>query len=301
MPGEPDIPLGTDLKAHLFIQPHCPPVFPGDVQPETLKTRPQGVSFNQLGLIDTDIDWLSDVAVCPDCSTIYLSTINETDEPWDCCEGFGVMEVFEYDSVWRSYDGGDTWERIFHGDWADGQGDELLLRLPCDAIEDCCDQDAVSPSGTLYLGIQGTNDIFYSRDCGQCWKDPPATKIEIQDFAVESENIVYVLDNDGNFSMSTQYGRRWTDSADTGMDSGHSITSCCDEGFVVAGGFDGDPVAWSDDGGESWNTTDDVPDSGDVHVACDPVCENIVYAATTVGSIYRTDLTDGGWVRHDSD
>jgi len=26
-----------------------------------------GVSFNQIGLIDTDIDWLSDVAVCPDC------------------------------------------------------------------------------------------------------------------------------------------------------------------------------------------------------------------------------------------
>ncbi|MFC2024342.1 WD40/YVTN/BNR-like repeat-containing protein, partial [Chloroflexota bacterium] len=84
----------------------------------------------------------------------------------------------------------------------------------------------------------------------------------------------------------------------TGMDTGHSITSCCGEGFVVAGGFDGDPVAWSDDGGESWNTTDDVPDDGEVHVACDPVCDNIVYAATDDGdggSIYRTDLTDGGW------
>ncbi|MFC2024732.1 hypothetical protein ACFLTJ_04095, partial [Chloroflexota bacterium] len=248
-----------------------------------------GVSFNQVGLIDTDIDYLSDVAVCPDCSTIYLSTINVIEEG----------QVCECDSVWRSYDDGDTWERIFHGDWADDDDDELLLRLPCDAIEDCCDQDPVTPSGTLYLGIQGTNDIFYSRDCGQCWNDPPATKIEIQDFAVESENIVYVLDENGDFSMSTQYGRRWSDAVDTGMDSGHSITSCCDEGFIVAGGFDGDPVAWSDDGGESWNTTDDVPIDGEVHVACDPVCPNIVYAAVdrdcNDGGIYRTDIIIGSW------
>ncbi|MFC2024592.1 hypothetical protein ACFLTJ_03365, partial [Chloroflexota bacterium] len=118
---------------------------------------------------------------------------------------------------------------------------------------------------------------------------------------MESENIVYVLADNGGFSMSTQYGRRWSDAVSTGMDTGHSITSCCDEGFVVAGGFDGDPVAWSDDGGESWNTTDDVPIDGEVHVAFDPVCPNIVYAAVdpqdddnSNGSIYRIDLTDGG-------
>ncbi|MDD5591085.1 MAG: hypothetical protein PHY18_04065, partial [Dehalococcoidales bacterium] len=40
-----------------------------------------GVSFNQIGLIDTTIDLLSDVAVCPDCSVIYLSTINMGDFP----------------------------------------------------------------------------------------------------------------------------------------------------------------------------------------------------------------------------
>ncbi|MFC2024622.1 hypothetical protein ACFLTJ_03540, partial [Chloroflexota bacterium] len=278
-----------------------------------------GVSFNQIGLIDTDIDYLADVAICPDCSTIYLATFQEEIDigigDYPCLgDALYATGVFNCDSVWRSYDDGDTWERILHGDWVDyggWEGDELLLRLPCDAVEDCCDQDPVSPSGTLYLGIKNyANDstpwddesldqILYSRDCGQCWNSPPATKIDIQDFAVESENIVYVLDVNGDFSMSTQYGRRWSDAVNTGMDSGHSITSCCDEGFVVAGGFDGDPVAWSDDGGESWNTTDDVPIDGQVHVACDPVCPNIVYAAVdgrdNAGSIYRTDLTDGGW------
>ena len=249
-----------------------------------------GVSFNQLGLIDTDIDYLSDVAICPDCSVIYISTINVMERWGDCCgvrgEGGEVWQVGDCDSVWRSYDDGDTWERIYHGEW-DG---ELLLRLPCDDLEDCC---------TVYLGIQGTDELYYSRDCGQCWNSPPATKIEIQDFVVASENVVYILDDDGMVSMSTQYGRRWSDAEDTGLDSGHSITSCCDQGdgFVVVGGDGGDPVAWSDDGGDSWNTTDDLPSagSGEVHVACDPTCVGTIYAAVDGDGIYRTTTDSGAW------
>ncbi|MFC1956710.1 hypothetical protein ACFLVY_00210 [Chloroflexota bacterium] len=266
-----------------------------------------GVSFNQIGLIDTDIDWLSDVAVCPDCSTIYLSTINydyssgEGDYPCGDGDDFGG---FNCDSVWRSYDNGDTWERVFHGDWADTQSDALLLRLPCDAIEDCCDQDAVAPSGTVYLGIVdgddiANDDIFYSRDCGQCWNDPPSPKVDIQDFAVESENVVYVIDDDGYITKSTQYGRRWSDKVDTEIGSGHSITTCCEQGFVVVGG-DGsgtNKVAWSDDGGETFTLTDALPSAGagEVHVACDPTCENIIYAAVDGHGIYRTDVTSGAW------
>jgi len=322
-----------------------------------------GVSFNQLGLIDTDIDYLSDVAVCPDCGVIYLSTINEMEcldcgyccEPsclwncwvdtceanysclldcwtdcledplcfWDCvyealgcgaeyecfmecsencCEEKIICQVCSCDSVWRSYDNGDTWERVFHGDWTESDNDQLLLRLPCDAVEDCCDQDPVSPSGTIYLGLQYDDQVFYSRDCGQCWNEPPATKIDIQDMAVESENIVYILDEDGYVSKSTQYGRRWSDEVDTEVGSGHTIAACCEEGFVVVGGAGDEPVGWSDDGGETWNLTDDLPgtSSDTVHVACDPICENIIYAALSgpvavCGGIYRTDVTDGEW------
>jgi len=292
-------------------------------------SRDDGVSFNQLSLIDTDIDVLADVAVCPDCGTIYLATIMEDDG--DHCSELNGPDGWECDSVWRSYDDGDTWERVNHGDWVNNattscttdDEDELLLRLPCDAIEDCCDQDPVSPSGTLYLGIKnritgegGPNmtTMFYTRDCGQCWNKPPATKIDIQDFCVESENVVYVLDDAGFVSKSTQYGRRWGDKVDTGITSGHSITCCCEQGFVAVGG-DGcgkQKVAWSDDGGESWTLTDKLPAGADgmVHVACDPVCENIIYAAvdddqgctsswrcgsTSGNGIYRCDVTDGGW------
>jgi hypothetical protein len=259
-------------------------------------SRDDGVSFNQIGLIDTDIDYLSDVAVCPDCSTIYLSTISNW---WEPCAGCGEG-YSDCDSVWRSYDDGDTWERIYYGALTNDPDQHLLLRVPCDAIEDCCDQDAVAPSGTIYLGVQGTMDLFYSRDCGQCWNDPPATKVYIQDFCVESENVVYIINDTGDFSKSTQYGRRWSDSDNVGIDYGHSIVCCCDEGFVVVGGAANEEVAWSDDGGDSWNLTDALPgtSSGEVHVACDPVCENIIYAATDDNSssgIFRTDVTDGAW------
>jgi hypothetical protein len=271
-------------------------------------SRDDGVSFNQLGLIDTDIDYLSDVAVCPDCGTIYLSTINISDciTCTDCDPDKELCEVCDpaCDSVWRSYDDGDTWERVNHGNWSEDPDNALLLRLPCDAIEDCCDQDAVTPSGTIYLAVQGTKDMFYSRDCGQCWNTPPATKIVIQDFAVESENIVYVLDTAGYVSKSTQYGRRWSDKVDTGVESGHTIAACCEEGFVVVGGDGGGvaptKVGWSDDGGDTWTLTDALPKSptmadGQVHVACDPVCENIIYAAVDGLGIFRSDITDGEW------
>jgi len=270
-----------------------------------------GVSFNQIGLIDTDIDYLSDVAVCPDCSVIYLSTINEAvaenphphgaypcpGEEYSCCDEEMNLGWFACDSVWRSYDDGDTWERIFHGDWTDDDngwenfGDDpgqLLLRLPCDQDEECC---------TIYMGIQNTEDLYYSRDCGQCWNAAVNQKLTIQDFAVESENIVYILDEDGMVSISTQYGRRPSDGVDTDIGSGHSITSCCNEGFVVVGGAEGGEVAWSDDGGETWELTDELPSGaeGMVHVACDPVCEDIIYAAVDGKGIFRTDINDGEW------
>ncbi|MDD5510396.1 MAG: hypothetical protein PHI12_06285 [Dehalococcoidales bacterium] len=276
------------------------------------------VSFNQIGLIDTDIDYLSDVVVCPDCSVIYLATINAAVGTRDSGVAYGAYPCgtacnlpdnrqgwFACDSVWRSYDDGDTWERVYHGDWTDSRWtgdpwpysdeipDRILLKLPCDDLEECC---------TVYMGIQDTQDLFYSRDCGQCWNKAVNQKLVIQDIAVETENVVYILDRSGQVSSSTQYGRRPSDGVDTGLDTGHMIISCCDEGWVVVGGAADEPVAWSEDGGETWDVTDDLPGGSgmtpgpdSVHIACDPVCENIVYAAIDGEGIYRTDLNEGTW------
>jgi hypothetical protein len=270
-----------------------------------------GVSFNQIGLIDTDIDYLSDIAVCPDCSVIYMSSVNfdEAVPEWWCewgldCDETEITEVCSCDSIWRSYDNGDTWERIYHGDWIswedvdgceitdDPECVDILLRLPCEDTEDCC---------TLYAGIQGTDMLYYSRDCGQCWTQTPGTKIDIQDFAVAAENEVMVIDVDGYFSMSTQFGRRWSDEVDTEVGSGHVVESCClDELVVVAGAAD-EPVAFSEDMGETWDLTDDLPGSseGYAHVTCDPNCTGTLYAAINLSEgdngVYRTTIDDGEW------
>jgi len=283
-------------------------------------------SWNTIGLIDTDIDRLSDMVICPDCSVIYLSTINDGEFPENesfsgCedtdCDWQGDDWKYGCDAVWRTFDNGDTWERVLQGDWTNEiftTGPALLLRLPCEDTENCCDYtDPSAPGGTVYLGIQAVDetdtedsrDMFYSRDCGQCWTETPDTKIAIQDFAVDTESTVYVLDIDGNVSKSTNFGRRWADEVDTGAGSGHMITVCCAQGFVVVGPDNsegGDAVAWSDDGGDSWTTTDDIPIDGQVHVACATSCENIIYIAVdpmddseSAGLIYRTDITDGAW------
>ena len=289
-----------------------------------------GVSFNQLGLIDTDIDWVSDMAVCPDCGVIYMSTINHSDTiegcPLAAAEGgwvenpavpgmwaYACSDTFEWveicedvwafvtvgctyeqvlsevascDSIWRSYDDGDTWERVNHGAWSESPTDAILLRLPCDEIEECC---------TVYMGIQNSDDIQYTRDCGQCWSAPPRTKILIQDIAIESEDTIYILNSAGEVSKSTAYGRRWSDAVDVGTDSGHTIAACCTEDLVVVGGTDGDSVAFSDDGGDSWTSMDDIGETGEIHIACDTLCDGTIYAALSGAGIYRGDVSDGSW------
>jgi len=52
--------------------------------------RNNGETWNQLALIDTKISQLTDIAPAPDCSTVYLNSINHNPN----CSGF--------DSVWRS-------------------------------------------------------------------------------------------------------------------------------------------------------------------------------------------------------
>ena len=73
------------------------------------------------------------MAICPDCGVIYLSTFNEDFGGYEdeCSEEYEPYTVdcmdswySDCDSVWRSYDNGTTWERVFHGDWTDESGDQ---------------------------------------------------------------------------------------------------------------------------------------------------------------------------------
>ena len=81
-------------------------------------SRNNGETWNQISLIDTTIDWFNDVAVSPDCTTIYLASVNRN---------LGIAGMCnEFDSVWRSTINpnvaaplpaippiGTYWERVF--------------------------------------------------------------------------------------------------------------------------------------------------------------------------------------------
>ena len=83
-----------------------------------------GKVWNQTALIDTDIDYIADVAVTsngdgsdpcsPSCNCLYMVTINAA--TGDFGDFFAdENKLFGCDSVWRSCDGGSTWLRIWHG------------------------------------------------------------------------------------------------------------------------------------------------------------------------------------------
>ncbi|MFC2045805.1 hypothetical protein ACFLUH_03910, partial [Chloroflexota bacterium] len=239
-----------------------------------------GRSWNQWGLIDTYIDYIDDFQVTGDCNKAYITTYD--------------YDISVCDSVWRSEideDGeviGDFWERVFTLDYYNEWG---VLRLPVDEIH---------PSA-VYLGVTGSTDMWYSLDQGQCWTKTPAVPIDIWDFAVETEDTVYVLDVDGFVTMSDAYGRHWTKPVNTKVGSGESI-AVMEEGMVLVGGNDGGKVAWSDDGAATFSLTPPLPGQtgNDVHVAWAPLCPDTIFAVTHNwgvggGGIFRYVFGDPGW------
>jgi len=261
-----------------------------------------GDSWNQYGLIDTDIDFISDIAVSPDCQTAYISTINNM-ECIECCgKSVKICQVSDCDSVWRSQIDdtheaiGVAWQRVWHGEFSTGQDDPILLRLAPDEDD----------GATLWLGDYGTKDLYYSLDFGQLWTQTPPAKINIQDFALESEKIVYVLDAAGKVSKSINYGRRPTVPVNTLIGSGHTI-AVLPEDNVLVGGAAGGKVAYSDDGGATFSLTGALPATGkgNVHVAFDTFFDenSVIYAAISdhnpaatnlVGGIYRWEIGQAG-------
>jgi len=223
-----------------------------------------GKTWNQLGLIDTWIDYLGDVAASSDCSTVYMTSTN-IDFQGGC------------DSVWRSTSDpiGKRWQRVYCRALT-GSDEVGLLRLSPDD----------ETGAIVYFGDYGTQKLYYSLDIGQNWHISPSTKLVIQDFAIEDESTVYVLDADGYVSKSVSYGRHPTEGVDTKLGSGHTIAVLPPDNVLVGASSAGKKVAYSDDCASSFSRTDYLDSTvGMVHVAFDSAyAENdTIYAAGTGG------------------
>lgn len=269
-------------------------------------TRNRGETWNQTGLIDTRIDKLTDVAPSPDSSTIYLASVNRSQG----CAGF--------DSVWRSSinpqvaaplpvltEPGIIWERVLcrpTGETCVGeQTDMALLRLPPDREDGMIVMWAAQDSQMLLdRGV-----MMWSPDYGDYWAVVTPRR-PVQDFALESSTMLYVLSPIGLVQKMPYTGVAWATTlpdVDTGLDSASAIAAFAGGCVIVSGGKSSlFPAAYSTNGAQSFSpiltplNMDTAVPAFSPHFSSD----NIFYLATnksgTAGSVYcNTVPGSGGW------
>ncbi|MCJ7653928.1 MAG: hypothetical protein MUO97_01280, partial [Dehalococcoidia bacterium] len=219
-----------------------------------------GRTWNQLSLIDTEISFLSDVAVTPASDTIYLASISNR------------AGINSFDSIWRTTGPptGQIWERVL-----------CLLSTSNDLIMRTSN---FGNDPTIYFASRLTSDLRQSLDGGQTW-DNTLPGVNVTDFTVTRINDVpnmYLLDsNYVRQGVSNGQTWRWALKTATTLNTGHSITST-PTGAVVVGDDAGGMVAYSLDGGVSFERTTAIPQPGRMHVVADYRFQNalVIYAAS---------------------
>ncbi|MFA5065920.1 MAG: hypothetical protein WC566_10720 [Dehalococcoidia bacterium] len=188
-----------------------------------------GKTWAQLSLIDTQISKLIDIAPAPDCSKIFVASINESAG----CSGF--------DSVWlsKSVPLGSAWERVLcsvtNGDNCTAtQSDMAILRLAGD-----------KPDGEALLwSAPGTNMVKWSINCGDSWNNI-GTLLPVQDIAFEESKVMYILSVGGEVQRCSYTGTGWVLHRSTlsGVNPAYSVATAYtgmtpdnDKGVVIVGG-----------------------------------------------------------------
>lgn len=179
-----------------------------------------GLTFNDISLIDTALDNLSDVAVSDDGETLYLASDDGADL-----------------SLWRKTS---SWQRVLSQRDTSG----YIIRL------------APAEAEVIYLAEKGGYNIYHSPDGGERDWSAGTCLLEVQDLAVESDKVAYVLNTEGEVTRTRSAGLSWDMAVDTELgedeeeDIGHTIVSG-GEDILLVGSNDG-RVAYSVDGGASW-------------------------------------------------
>lgn len=226
-----------------------------------------GQVWNQIGLIDTEVSFLSDVAVTLASDTIFLASVNSR------------TGINSFDSVWKFTASAQIWERVL---CILSPSDDIILR-----------RDQNSNNRAVYMASRSTSDLRQSLDAGETWTGV-SPGISISDFAViESGNTIHM------YVLSSSYVRhgisaaaqawQWSSPVNTTLNSGHSIVAT-PSGIILVGDEGEGMTAYSLDWSNSFTRTIPVPIPGKMHVAADCRFRNavVVYAATDnpAGNIY---------------
>jgi hypothetical protein len=219
-------------------------------------------SWNQLSLIDTQINRYRALAVAGDGKTVYISSVNDN----------GLS------STWRSRTSlaGEAWQRVACLDFS-----APLLRLAPD----------VENGSVVFLGNQGSTRIIQSINSGQTWREC-LPGIYLQDMAAGSSDELYVIQADALVRRGKHEtgGWTWDKIRDTGLLSAHNIT--VQKSCVMAGAALGRqcPISYSLDHGDNWELiTEPSYSNGNRHVAFDDDFQDnrLIYLADDAGGLYR--------------
>jgi hypothetical protein len=213
-------------------------------------------SFNDISLIDTTIAAMDDVAVNADGSKIYLTTHDSSGDT----------------SVWLK---ASSWKRVLSKPGLNAATTaRFLARI---APED----DSV-----IYVSSKNSYDMWVSKNSGEMsWKHVPCRKLNnlIQDFVVESADVVYAIDTN-SCSKTINAGSSWgtAETLDLSAGTGFMITLAPNNDILV--GSSNGYVSFSKDGGDTFTKILDMIDdasSEKVYVVADQdyAENNIIYAA----------------------
>jgi len=251
-------------------------------------TFDDGDTWNQLSLIDTNIDYFSDVAVSPDCNKTMLVSVNVEDEGDDqtCyCDSVwlyandNLSEAPEYTGKWVR-----TWCGQLDGDWG-------LLRLAPEEIT----------GDNVYLVDYDTSNVYWNDlETLACWDPIGSTAVDhIVDLAAQDADTLYALDANGDVAMFDD--DEWQEAVDSEVDVGYTIAVKGDD--IIVGGEDSD-VSHSHDGGETFTELEDVATTDCyVTVAFDSYFDtnDTIYAALDDGDTGAKDSGVYRWIIDESE
>ncbi|MCK5590089.1 MAG: hypothetical protein KAI09_03845, partial [Dehalococcoidales bacterium] len=236
------------------------------------KSEDDGDTWNQLSLIDTNMTFLCDYAFFASNTILYLASIND--------------HTPKFDSIWRTEKTETaaltkTWQRVL---CLDGE-DNIILRPTPDWEEE----------EQIYFAVPDTDNVKYSENEGQSWEKVWECP-DVTDLAVVSDELLYILDDDVLNKRSwneTLLGGswEWEYDIDTRLDSGSAVLTYGKNYVFVSENGDKGRIAYSSDGGETFNLTESLPELSEIQLAVDEEFNSnkFIYAASddSLSDIYR--------------
>lgn len=233
-----------------------------------------GVTWNQVSLIDTDISTIVDLAPSPSYSqdnTLFLLT-------------FGGEH-----SLWRSLNGGNTWLRTFTSALANVDSISMVELSPQYSDNSQVAFVAGESDGKSTLWKSADNSQYFRR---QFARDPTSgAMFAIDTWALVDDTTLFIGSYNGSYGWvycTTNSGFLYSEGAPSGSQSLNSIAlspNYEEDGSILIGNTNG-WVYWSDDNGISFEPLPaDVtspPLTGSITVAFDPDFDSnhTVYAAS---------------------